>query len=45
MKTHFVSFVVCEGAVYIIRHPDGIFFLYDVRPVFLEPFLVKADVQ
>lgn len=52
MKTHFVSFetnsvdfVVYEGAMYIVRHPDCIFFFYYVRPVFLEPFLVKVNVQ
>jgi len=52
MKTHFVSyetnsvyFVDYAGAMYIIRHLDSIFFLYYVRPEFLEPFLIKVKVQ
>lgn len=56
MKTHFVSFetnsvdfIVYEGAMYIIRYPDciflKIFFFYYDRPVFLEPLLVKVNVQ
>lgn len=52
MKTCFVSFetksvdfVVYEGAMYVIRHPDCISFFYYLKHVVLEPFLVKVNIQ